>query len=79
MLKNSIDTLISFRKTVHELIPSYRDAALDLIDALSTNKNASSVIQLSENPFFRRKYSSINKVIHHFLVSNDEQDRQALQ
>lgn len=79
MLKNSIDTLISFRKTVHELIPSYRDAALDLIDALSTNKNASSVIQLSENPFFRRKYSSINKVIHHFLVSNDEQDRQDLQ
>ncbi len=79
MLKNSIDPLISFRKTVHELIPSYRDAALDLIDALSTNKNAQSVIQLSENPFFRRKYSSINKVIHNFLVSNDEQDRQDLQ
>ena len=79
MLKNSIDPLISFRKTVHELIPSYRDAALDLIDALSTNKNAQSVIQLSENQFFRRKYSSINKVIHNFLVSNDEQDRQDLQ
>ena len=79
MLKNSLDSLISFRKKLHELIPSYRDAALDLIDALSTNKNAQSVIQLSENQFFRRKYSSINKVIHHFLVSNDEQDRQALQ
>jgi len=79
MLKNSIDSLISFRKKLHELIPSYRDAALDLIDALSTNKNSSSVIQLSENQFFRRKYSSINKVIHNFLVSNDEQARQALQ
>jgi len=79
MLKNSIDSLISFRKKLHELIPSYRDAALDLIDALSTNKNSSSVIQLSENQFFRRKYSSINKVIHNFLVSNDEQDRQAFQ
>ena len=72
MLKNSLNKLTVFRKMIHELIPSYRDATLDLIDALSTNKNAQSVTQLSDNQFFRRKYNSLTKVIHYFLVSNDE-------
>ena len=74
MLKNSLNKLTAFRKAIHKLIPSYRDATLDLIDALSTNKNAQSVTQLSDNPFFRRKYNSLTKVIHYFLVSNDEEE-----
>ncbi len=74
MLKNSLNKLTVFRKMIHELIPSYRDATLDLIDALSTNKNAQSITQLSDNPFFRRKYHSLTKVIHYFLVSNDEEE-----
>ncbi len=78
MFEKSINRLVSFRKTLHKLIPSYRDATMDLIDALSTNKNSQSVIQLSDNKFFRRKCSSINKVIHYFLVSNEE-DRQDAQ
>ncbi len=76
MLKNSLNKLTDFRKAIHELIPSYRDATLDLMDALSTNKNAQSVTQLSDNPFFRRKYNSLTKVIHSFLVSNDDEDEQ---
>lgn len=79
MFENNISRLVSFRKTLHKLIPSYRDATMDLIDALSTNKNSQSVIQLSDNKFFRRQCSSINKVIHYFLVSNDDEDRQAPQ
>lgn len=79
MLKKSLDKLIAFRKTIHELIPSYRDATLDLIDALSTNKNAQSVTQLSDNQFFRRKYNSLTKVIHYFLVSNDDEEVQVNQ
>lgn len=76
MFEETINRLIHFRKTLHELIPFYRDATMDLIDALSTNKNSQSVIQLSDNKFFRRKCSSINKVIHYFLVSNDDEDGQ---
>jgi hypothetical protein len=53
--------------------------ALDLIDALSTNKNAQSVTQISDNQFFRRKYNSITKVIHYFLVSNDDEETQVNQ
>jgi hypothetical protein len=62
---------------LHKLIPAYRDATMDLIDALSTNINYQSVIQLSDNKFFRRKYSSINKVIHYFLVSNEDDGQDA--
>ena len=75
MFEKSIEILTTFRKSLHELIPSYRDATLDLMDALSTNKNAQSVTQLSDNQFFRRKYSSLTKVIHYFLVSKDEENR----
>jgi len=77
MFEKSINQLVSFRKTLHKLIPTYRDATMDLIDALSTNKNTQSVIQLSDNKFFRRKCSSINKVIHYFLVSNEEDSQDA--
>ena len=74
MIKNSIEKLINFRKTLHELIPSYRDAAMDLIDALSTNRSAGSVTELSENRFFRRQYSSLTKVIHYFLVTDKKEE-----
>lgn len=73
MFKNSIEKLINFRKTLHELIPSYRDAAMDLIDALSTNRSAGSVTELSENRCFRRQYSSLTKVIHYFLVTDKKE------
>ncbi len=74
MFKNSIEKLINFRNTLHELIPSYRDAAMDLIDALSTNRSAGSVTELSENRFFRRQYSSLTKVIHYFLVTDKKEE-----
>ncbi len=74
MFQNSIQKLISFREIIHELIPAYRDAAMDLIDALSTNKNAASVTELSNNRFFRRQYSSLTKVIHYFLVENKKEE-----
>lgn len=78
MFKNSIEKLINFRETLHELIPSYRDAAMDLIDALSTNRSAGSVTELSENRFFRRQYSSLTKVIHYFLVANKKEEEETV-
>ncbi len=74
MIKSSIEKLKYFRKVIHEIFPAYSDATMDLIDALSTNQNAKSVTELSENRFFRRKYNSITKVIRHFLVPYKESD-----
>ena len=45
---------------------------MDLVDALSSNDKAESVVQLSLNPRFRRKYSSITDVISNFSHENQE-------
>ena len=47
---------------------------LDLLDALASNDKAESVIQLSLNPLFRRRYSSITAAISNFpeLVETEE-------
>lgn len=46
---------------------SYRaDATMELIDALSGNTDADSVVQLSLNPTFRRRYGSVRDVISSF-------------
>jgi len=58
----SIDKLQSFR----QFFPKRRDALMDLIDSLSSNLYSGSVVQLSLNASFRRKYSSITKVIGEF-------------
>ncbi len=70
MLEDSIQKLMFFRTQIHEIFSCYKDAGMDLVDALSTNNKARSVIQLSENKYFRRKCSSVGKVIEYFLVSD---------
>jgi hypothetical protein len=74
MINLSLKKLKSFRQAVHGIFPAYSDAAMDLIDALSTDQNATSITALSENKFFRRKYSSITKVIRNFLVPWKKKD-----
>ena len=77
----NFESLKFFRSAIHETFPAYSDATMDLIDALSTNQNARSVVELSENKFFRRKYASITKVIRHFLVpykGNDTKNEEAV-
>ena len=56
------------------MIPKRADSTLDLLDALASNDKAESVVQLSLNPLFRRKYSSITDVIDNFpeLVEKEE-------
>ena len=36
---------------------------MDLVDALSSNTAASSVVELSLNPHFRRHYTALNKAV----------------
>jgi hypothetical protein len=47
---------------------------MDLLDALSSNSGAKSVVELSLNPLFRRNYSSIEKSIDEFHVSRITED-----
>ena len=59
--------LAQFRLDLYQALPYRRDTLLDLLDALSSNTTARSVVELSLSPFFRRTYSSITDGIGHFF------------
>ena len=53
MLEEIVPFLKSFRDRIYRFFPSRRDAAMELVDALSSNKTASSVVELSVSPLHR--------------------------
>ncbi len=59
--------LEQFRLDLYEALPYRRDTLFDLLDALSSNTTARSVVELSLSPFFRREYSSITDGIGNFF------------
>lgn len=58
--------LQQFRQQLYESLPSRLDALMDVLDALSSNTTARSVVELSLNPPFRGGYSSLYAAIAHF-------------
>ncbi|CAK0749925.1 hypothetical protein CCP3SC15_1650002 [Gammaproteobacteria bacterium] len=67
MLQAIISQLQNFRNTLYDLLPQRADSTMDLLDALSSNISADSVVKLSLNSLFRRCYSSIFDVVENFL------------
>ena len=67
MLEEIVPILKNFRDSIYRFFPSRRDAALDLVDALSSNRAASSVVELSLSPLHRRNYCSITRVLDEYL------------
>ncbi len=64
-----------FRHDVYTWFPGRRDALMDLLDALSSNTTARSVVELSVNPLFRRTYSSVHDAIEHLFTPDNEDSR----
>jgi hypothetical protein len=62
--------LEQFRNDIYEWLPHRADALMDLLDALSSNTTARSVVELSLNPFFRREYSSLHDGIANLFVAS---------
>ena len=82
MLDEIIPVLKNFRDKIYQLFPSRQDAAMDLVDALSSNTSATSVVELSLTPLHRRNYCSIRRVIDEFyapsdLSKNQQQNKEA--
>lgn len=59
--------LQQFRQALYFIIPKRRDSTMDLLDALSSNVQANSVVSLSLNNLFRRTYNSVRDVIQNFF------------
>lgn len=67
MLEEIVPVLKNFRDRVYRFFPSRRDAAMELVDALSSNRTAGSVVELSLSPLHRRHYCSITRVLDEYL------------
>jgi hypothetical protein len=72
-----------FRNDLYEWFPHRRDALMDLLDALSSNTTARSVVELRVNPLFRRTYSSVHDAITQVCIPANKasriQERQELE
>lgn len=71
MLTQSVNKFKLFRDCLFSSFSFRADATMELIDALSGNTEADSVVQLSLSPIFRRRYGSVRDAIHNF--SSDPQ------
>jgi hypothetical protein len=58
-LDEHISQLKQFRQEVYQNFNKRADTMMDLLDALSSNTSANTVVELSLNPAFRREYSSL--------------------
>ena len=70
MMDGIINKFKKFREDIYHFFSSRKDASFELIDALSSNTSAQSVVALSLNPVHRRNYCSITRVVDEFY-SND--------
>ena len=64
--------LSQFRHDVYAWFAHRADALMDLLDALSSTPGARSVVELSENPLFRRQYGSVHDGIEQLFVPQSE-------
>ncbi len=63
---NRIEQLKQFRQSIYNVFTDGADVLINLIDALSSNTTAQSVVELSLNPVFERGYSALFKGIANF-------------
>jgi hypothetical protein len=63
----------SFREQLYNEFEHCSDSAMDLLDALCSNIQSPSVVQLSLNPLFRRGYSALYKALGGNLFAKPSQ------
>ena len=68
-------TLVKLRNCFRSFFPYNTDASVELVDALSSNTQANSVVQLSENIFYTRHYTSLTYTISSFYKPKDKEPK----
>ncbi len=58
-----IEEFTRFRQELYNCFDSRQDTVMDLLDALASNQQARSTVELSLNPLFRRDYSALYQAI----------------
>ncbi|NEP91429.1 MAG: transposase [Okeania sp. SIO2C2] len=68
----SIKEFLCWRENLYHGVNARKETVIELVDALSSNSIASSVVELSEHPLFRRDYNSLYKGIQEFLPDKND-------
>ena len=73
-LKNCpfVEDLLLWRENLFQGLKRRRETVIELIDALSSNQQADSVVELSLNPLFRRDHNSLYRGIQEFLPTKTD-------
>ncbi len=75
MLESIVTKFKTFREQLFSCLTYRADATMNLVDSLSGNIDAQSVVQLSLNPAFDRRYGSVRDAISNFDVDPAQHDR----
>ncbi len=62
--------LLQFRDELRTRLKARADATIELLDALSSNTTAKSVVELSLNPCFHHQFASVYDAIDYFFQSS---------
>lgn len=75
-LGQAVQNFLNWRSQLHSALSSRRSSVMDLLDSLSSNCQAATVVELSLNPLFRRDYNSLYQGIQDFLPTPNQADYQ---
>ena len=73
-LNEHVTQFKQFREEVYQNFNKRADTLMDLMDALSSNMVAQSVVELSLNPAFRREYSSLFTALDEWEPSQEDKN-----
>ena len=67
-----VKKFLEWREQLTDALNYRRETVIELLDALSSNQQAASVVELSLNSLFRRDYNSLYKGIKEFLPTQTD-------
>ena len=66
-----MEEFIQGRQKLYNALGKRKSALMNLIDALSSNQDANTVVELSLNPLFKHQYHSVYSGIQNFVKQNN--------
>ncbi len=69
-----VKEFLLWRSNLYQSLKDRKETVIELLDALSSNQQAHSVVELSLNPLFRRDYNSLYKGIQEFLPTQTDEN-----
>ncbi len=67
-----VKDFLEWRDNLFQGLKARKETLIELLDALSSNQQAHSVVELSLNPLFRREYNSLYRGIQEFLPTQND-------